>query len=141
VFFNCKELGERTKVVQHPGLVFQASRSGFRAFAVKGTERPTADTVLFEPPYFNTWDQGKICIGSAKVPRRINVGSIAGWEEGFFSSAFTHPNHGGKRIDFKDGFFAFWRDMLDGKFSKAFPLEVLVPMNKTVRQLVTGKVK
>ncbi len=141
VFFKCKELGERSAVVQHPGLVFQASASGFRVFALEGAERPSADTALFEPPYFNTWDLGKICIGSATVPKRINVESIEGWEDGFFNSAFTHPNHGGKRLKYQDGFYAFWRDMLDGKFGEAFPLEVLIPMKKTVRQLVTGKVE
>lgn len=141
VWFDCPELGQRSAVVTHPGLVFQASQSGFRVFALDGTERPTADTCLFEPPYFNTWDLGKICIGTARLPKRIDVNSIAGWEEGFFSSAFTHPNQGGKRVEYTNGVFAFWRDMLDGKFNDAFPLDVLVSMNKTVRQLVTGQIK
>jgi PRTRC genetic system protein B len=142
VFFECKELGgKRTAVVHHPGLVFQAAASGFRVFAIEGKDRPTADTGLFEPPYFNTWDLGKICIGTARVPKRINVAAIAGWEEGFFNSAFTHPNHGSKRVEYEDGFYAFWRDMLEGKFSKAYPLKVLVPMKKTVRDLVTGKIE
>lgn len=140
VFFKCEELGERSAVVHHPGLVFQASSSGFRVFALKGADRPKAETEMFEPPYFNTWDFGKICIGTAKVPKRINVASIAGWEAGFFESAFTHPNHGSKRVEYEHGFFAFWRDMLDGKFSETFPLDVLVPMKKTVQMLVTGKI-
>jgi PRTRC genetic system protein B len=142
VFFKCEEFGgERTAVVHHPGLVFQASANGFRVFAIESKDRPTADTALFEPPYFNTWDHGKICIGTTRVPKRINVAAIAGWEEGFFDSAFAHPNHGGKRVVYQDGFYAFWRDMLNGKFSKAFPLKVLVPTKKTVRDLVTGKIE
>jgi PRTRC genetic system protein B len=98
VFFKCEELGERSAVVPHPGLVFQASNEGFFVFALEGTDRPTQETPLFEPPYFNTWDFGSICIGSARVPKRIDVASIAGWEAGFFESAFTHPNHGKKRV-------------------------------------------
>ncbi|MCG5077266.1 PRTRC system protein B [Paraburkholderia tagetis] len=140
VFFNCKELGKRSRVVSHPGLVFQASLTGFRVFALKDSGRPTPDTPLFEPPYFNTWDLGEICIGSAQVPRRIEVDAIGGWEEGFFNSAFTHPNHGGKRVTYEDGFYAFWRDMLDGKF-EVFPLDVLVPMKgATAGKLVAGVV-
>jgi PRTRC genetic system protein B len=139
VFFRCEELGERSAVVPHPGLVFQASTDGFSVYSVKGDGRPEPGTPLFEPPYFNTWNEGRICIGTAKVPKRIEVDAIAGWEEGFFSSAFTHPNHGGKRVEYKNGFFAFWKDMLDGKF-EAFPLDALVPMKgATAGKLVTGK--
>ncbi|BDC45345.1 PRTRC system protein B [Paraburkholderia terrae] len=139
VFFSCREIGERSAVVHHPGLIFQASAEGFRVFAVKGDARPEPSTLLFEPPYFNTWNEGQICIGTAKVPGRIEVCAIAGWEEGFFNSAFTHPNHGGKRVEYKNGFYAFWTDMLDGKF-EAFPLDVLVPMKgATAGKLVAGK--
>jgi PRTRC genetic system protein B len=140
VFFKCPKVGERTAIVPHPGLVFQAGAEGFRVFALKIDGRPEAGTPLFEPPYFNTWNHGQICIGSAKVPRRIEVGAIAGWEEGFFNSAFTHPNHGGKRVAYQDGFHAFWTHMLDGRFA-AFPLEVLVPMKGTTAgKLVAGKI-
>ncbi|MBN3785669.1 PRTRC system protein B [Burkholderia sp. Ac-20353] len=140
VFFECENLGKRSAVVPHPGLVFQASNQGFRVFAVAGSDRPVRETPLFEPPYFNTWDLGRICIGSAHVPKRVDVASIDGWEGGFFDSAFTHPNAGGKRIEYKDGEYAFWRDMLDGKFGETFPLNALVPMKRTVAQLVSGQI-
>ncbi|KDP85573.1 PRTRC system protein B [Cupriavidus taiwanensis] len=138
VFFNCKELGECSAVVPHPALVFQASHTGFRVFALPGQERPVSATVLFEPPYFNTWDNGKICIGSAHVPKQIDVASIAGWESGFFNSAFTHPNHGGQRVKYKRGAYAFWKDMLDGKFPD-YPRQVLIPMKRTLADLIAGK--
>ncbi|MFC4524727.1 PRTRC system protein B [Cupriavidus pinatubonensis] len=138
VFFQCKELGECNSVVPHPALVFQASHSGFRVFAVPGEDRPVPGTVLHEPPYFNTWDHGKICIGSAHVPKQIDVASIDGWEAGFFNSAFTHPNHGGQRVTYARGPYAFWRDMLDGKF-REFPQQVLIPMKRTLADLIAGK--
>lgn len=140
VFFDCRKVGERSADVPHPGLVFQAGVDGFRVFALAGDMRPDENTALFEPPYFNTWNLGQICIGSAKVPRRIEVSAIRGWEEGFFNSAFTHPNHGGTRVSYEAGFHAFWTDMLDGKFER-FPLDVLVPMeNMTAGKLVAGKI-
>jgi len=43
VFFKCKELGERSAIVSHPALVFQASQSGFKVFALKGQERPVPE--------------------------------------------------------------------------------------------------
>lgn len=140
VFFDCEELGKRGAVVEHPGLVFQAAADGFRVFALQCEARPVPESILHEPPYFNTWDLVEICIGSATVPKRIDVASITGWEEGFFNSAFTHPNHGGKRVDYVHGFFAFWRDMLDGKFPD-FPKQVLIPMNITLADLIAGKLE
>ncbi|CAG9186067.1 PRTRC system protein B [Cupriavidus pampae] len=140
VFFKCKELGERTAIVSHPALVFQASQSGFSVFALEVDERPEPDSTLFEPPYFNTWNRGKICIGSAQVPKQIDVASISGWEEGFFNSAFTHPNHGDKRVEYERGVFAFWKDMLDGQFPD-FPKQVLVPMKLKLGDLIAGKME
>lgn len=136
VFFNCAELGNRSAVVPHPGLIFQARSTGFYVYALDGTSRPTPETPLFEPPYFNTWDHGSICIGSARVPSRIDIASISGWESGFFESAFTHPNAGGKRVNHPRGEFAFWKEMLAGKFGEQYPLECLVPMNRTLGDLI-----
>ena len=141
VFFECDELGKRAAVVPHPGLVFQAANTGFRVFAVKGDTRPLPDTPLFEPPYFNTWNHGAICIGTAPVPSKVDVDAISGWEAGFFDSAFTHPNGGGKRVEYAAGEFAFWRDMLDGKFKKTFPEECLVPTQYVASDLATGKIR
>jgi PRTRC genetic system protein B len=139
VFFNCREIGKRSAIVPHPGLVFHAASNGFSVFALQEDSRPTPDSTLHEPPYFNTWDLGKICIGSAQVPKRIDVASIAGWESGFFESAFTHPNHGGKRVQHPDGEFAFWKSMLDGNYGDQFPKDALVPMKKTLAKLISGK--
>ncbi len=140
VFFSCAELdGKRSAIVPHPGLIFRASADGFSVFAVKGVARPSPDTPVFEPPYFNTWDQGRICIGTARVPKRIDVKSISGWEAGFFESAFTHPNAGSKRVNYPNGEYAFWRDMLDGKFAGVFPEDALVPMKASAQQVVAGK--
>ncbi|WP_416047426.1 PRTRC system protein B [Cupriavidus basilensis] len=138
VFFESKELGNRSSVVPHPGLVFQAAVDGFRVFALRDECRPTPKTKLYEPPYFNTWDAGKICIGTANVPAKIDVNSIKGWEDAFFNSAFTHPNHGGKRVAYKRGLFAFWKDMLDGTFGKEFPKDALVPFKHSLSDLIAG---
>lgn len=139
VFFQCPEIKSAGAVVPHPGLVFHASLEGFRVFAVTEDTRPTPETVLHEPPYFNTWDWGKICIGSAKVPNRIDVTAIDGWESGFFESAFTHPNTGKRRVEYERGPFAFWRDMLAGKF-RQFPKDALISMNLTLADLIGGNI-
>lgn len=138
VFFDCEELGTVSAIVPHPGLVFQAASTGFRVFSLLGADRPTEETALYEPPYFNTWDDGKICIGTAKVPTTISPRDIPGWEAGFFNSAFTHPNHGKTRVAYQNGVYAFWRDMLAGHFNEAFPRETLVPTIYNLSALIGG---
>ncbi|MFL9886802.1 PRTRC system protein B [Paraburkholderia agricolaris] len=140
VFFRCPEIRSAGAVVPHPGLVFHASLGGFRVFATMEDTRPTPETVLYEPPYFNTWDWGKICIGTAQVPNRIDVAAIDGWECGFFESAFTHPNTGKRRIDYEDGPYAFWRDLLAGRFKGQFPKQFLISMNLTLASLIGGNI-
>ena len=139
VFFDCPKIGKRSAAVPHPGLVFRAASNGFSVFALREDSRPTPSSKLHEPPYFNTWDWGKICIGTAHVPKRIDVSSTAGWESGFFESAFTHPNHGGKRVRHPKGEFAFWKEMLDGLYGEQFPKKLLVPMKTTLAELIAGK--
>ena len=45
---------------------------------------------------------------------------INAWNAAFLRSFFTHPNSKGKLVRYRGGAYAFWRDMLDGKF-KPFP--------------------
>lgn len=139
VYFDCEELGKRSRVVPHPSLVFQAALDGFRVFALPDDSRPTPDTALFEPPYFNTWNDGKICIGTAHVPGQVSVSAVPGWEAGFFDSAFTHPNHGKQRLSYPNGEFAFWRDMLAGVHDSGFPRAVLVPTEWTLGTLIAHR--
>lgn len=136
VWFKCKELGERTAPVPHPGLVFIVSGNKRSIFAIKGKQRPTPETKLYQAPYFNTYSHGGVCEGSTRLPRGDAALNPVAWEESFFRSIFTHPNiHEKNRlVSYEDGAYAFWRDMLDGKF-QAFPQNTLVPLNKTLSKV------
>jgi PRTRC genetic system protein B len=133
VWFKSPELGERTAPVPHPGLVFIVVGGRRFIYAVKGKNRPTTETELFQAPYFNTYSSGSVCEGSTRLPRGEAAQNPVAWEESFFRSFFTHPNihEKNKLVKFKDGVFAFWRDMLDGKFT-TFPDMVLVKTGKTL---------
>jgi PRTRC genetic system protein B len=128
VWFDCKELGKRGASVPNPGLVFAVSPVGWQVFAVKGKGRPCEDTALFQAPYFNVWNKGTICVGSAEIPKGSTSRNTKAWEEAFFSSFFTHPNIHVPNglIKHPRGPYAFWKEMLDGKF-KRFPEGRLVP--------------
>lgn len=126
VFFRNQELGKRSAVVPHPALVFMVAGNAWSVYALKDSVRPTLDTELCHAPYFNVYDNGKICIGSAAIPDKLTPSSIPGWESAFLESEFTHVNGGIKKVSHPRGEYAFWKEMLDGQY-KAFPTEFLVP--------------
>lgn len=131
VFFNNRELGKKSAVVPHPPLLFMVVQGQWSVFALNANVRPTAETVLFHAPYFNVFDTGSICAGSAVIPKQLSTTSIPIWEAAFFDSEFTHVNGHTKKIAHPDGEYAFWKAMLDGQY-KEFPLDLLVDFGMTL---------
>lgn len=126
---------ERGETVPQPGLVFAAASNVWRVWAVKGQSRPTPQTPLYQAPYFNVDGQGRICQGNVPVPNGTTVEKISAWNDAFLRSYFTHPNVTGKLLRYRGGAYAFWRDMLDGRFTR-FPERVLVDAKTTLGQLL-----
>ncbi len=136
VWFSCKDIGgERHAPVPNPGLVMVVSKSGWHVFAVKGKDRPTPETELFQVPYFNVWAGGKICTGTARTPQGADAKKPKAWEDAFFQSFFTHPNiHAPQKLVAKGGAFKFWKDMLDGRYQR-FPEGMLVATKQTMQSM------
>lgn len=126
---------ERGETVPQPGLIFAASSRMWRVWAVKGNRRPTPQTPLFQAPYFNIDGHGHICRGNVPVPEGTMVEKIGAWNDAFLRSYFTHPNLTGKLLRYRGGSYAFWRDMLDGRFTR-FPERVLVNTKTTLGALL-----
>lgn len=135
VFFNNRELGKRAGKVPHPGLVFAVVKGSWYVFALTGTVRPKLDTPLCHAPYFNVYDDGLICAGSASRPKGIVAGAIPQWEAAFFDSEFTHINGAKKKASHPRGEYAMWKELLDGLYPK-FPVEYLVPQDSTIEGLM-----
>lgn len=136
VFFNTKELGKLGKSVPHPALVFVVVKRQWYVYSLTTNERPKLDTVLCHAPYFNVYDSGGICTGSAAVPKGISANSTDAWEAAFFDSEFTHINGGKKKASHPRGEYALWKELLDGHY-KTFPVEYLVPQ-ATVAEMMKG---
>ncbi|MFD2274265.1 hypothetical protein ACFS07_33255 [Undibacterium arcticum] len=100
-------------------------------------QRPSADAAISVAPYFNVWEAGNICAGSTALPKGNQASNPDAWTNAFFKSAFTHPNVQTKNglVKYPTGVFAFWRDMLDGKF-KEFPTECLVGTKRTLKSML-----
>ena len=95
------------------------------------------ETALFQAPYFNVYDDGGICQGSASVPEGTTAEKVEAWNDAFFGSFFTHPNVRKNLVKYRGGACKFWQDMLDGRVAQ-FPERVLVPVQMTLGQLLGG---
>lgn len=89
LFFN-KEAGIPDGQMWVPGLIYVASAASLSVFAFKGN-KPKSN--LFKAPFFNVYNDGRVCLGSAKVdnPSELTYESvILYWEKMFWASEFVH---------------------------------------------------
>ncbi|WP_157384680.1 PRTRC system protein B [Thauera sp. 27] len=137
VWFDGSGFKDESAEVPHPGLVFAVSALGWQVFAVGGKGRPRPGTKLYQVPYFNVWEGGRICTGTARTPEGAKAQEPKAWEDAFFLSRFSHPNihEANKLVKYRGGPVKFWKAMLKGKF-KSFPTETLVETNWTVSNLL-----
>lgn len=75
----------------YPRLVFSASREDLRVFAVR--ESVKAKTDLYNAPFFNVYQDGRICIGDTPVKAmkeaKTFVEFTRAWESFFYESKFS----------------------------------------------------
>ena len=81
----------------HPPLVFMIYGRQLFVRALAENRRQHADTPLGNAPYWNTDAQGRVCLGTMRVPEEVSASTIAAWEAAYFASEFTHPS-GGVRL-------------------------------------------
>ncbi|MEG1544001.1 MAG: PRTRC system protein B [Tannerellaceae bacterium] len=85
-----KEAGISDGQMWIPGLVYVASATTLSVFAFKGNKPKSK---LFKAPFFNIYDSGKVCLGSAQVdkPSELTYERIVQyWEKMFWASEFVH---------------------------------------------------
>src|SRR5713101_5955820 len=73
------------KMYSHPALVFMINGRELFVRALAQDCRPTAETRLKNAPYWNTDAQGRVCLGSMRVPDEASVGSLSSWENAYFA--------------------------------------------------------
>ncbi len=64
------------KIYAHPALVFMIHGRELFVRALAENRRPAAATPLKNAPYWNTDADGRVCLGSMRVPEEVSVGSL-----------------------------------------------------------------
>lgn len=79
--------------VKLPGLIYEVTGETLSIYAVKCKRAPKAKTKLYRGPFFNVYNNGSVCLGSAKAKKPLELSFfeiIRYWEEKFWFSEFDH---------------------------------------------------
>lgn len=119
-----------------PAMVWQATKNSLRVFAVLSNRRPTEKTTLYYAPFFNIYEDGRVCMGSVSIDIK-NSASVEeftrAWEDYFFNSYFSHLM--GENSPVKGNCVTLWKDLVTS--DRTFPTALLKSSNKTLKNLLS----
>lgn len=121
----------------HPALVFMIRGRELFIRALAENRRPKADTRLRNAPYWNTDTQGRVCLGSMRVPDEVSASSLRGWEEAYFVSEFTHPSGAVRLTTHPGGFLGLWSSLIGRK--RPFPVKFLAHSKQTLQEFIARR--
>lgn len=119
-----------------PAMVWQASKNSLRVFALSSNSRPKEKTPLYYAPFFNIYEDGRVCMGSVNIS--IKESSCVeeftrAWEDYFFNSYFSHLM--GENSPVKGNCVILWKDLVTS--DRTFPTALLKSSNKTLKNLLS----
>jgi PRTRC genetic system protein B len=122
------------KMYPHPALVFMIQGRKLFVRMLAENCRPSANTRLCNAPYWNTDAQGRVCLGSMRVPDETGITSLSAWENAYFASEFTHPSGAVRLTMHPGGFPGLWSNLAGRK--RAFPVKFLADSKQTLQEFV-----
>jgi PRTRC genetic system protein B len=123
-----------------PATLFLLLNTTLYCFALAGNQRPTAKTKLYNAPFFNLYEGGNVCLGSANVGKQ-KTGTFEGeaqrYETGFFLAEQNMLHNNASKIPLNQ----LWSNLIAQK-ARTYPVKLLVPhkKHKTVADLITNLV-
>lgn len=118
-----------------PPMIWYANKNSLSVFALTSDRRPAEKTSLYFTPFFNIYEDGKVCMGTVNVEIKNSASVedfIKAWEDYFFNSYFSHLL--GRNSPIKGNCVNLWKELI--KTGKPFPKEVLKKNNKTLKNLL-----
>ena len=119
-----------------PAMVWQADKNSLRVFALLSNRRPTEKTPLYYAPFFNIYEDGRVCMGSVSIEIKESAcveEFTKAWEAYFFNSYFSHLM--GENSPVKGNCVSLWKDLIST--GRTFPTAVLKKNNKTFKNLLS----
>lgn len=125
------------KMYPHPALVFMIRGRELFVRALAENRRPNSNTRLRNAPYWNTDEQGRVCLGSMRVPDEVSASTLRIWEDAYFASEFTHPSGAVRLTTHSGGFVGLWWSLAGRK--RPFPVKLLADSKQTLQEFVVRR--
>lgn len=119
-----------------PATIYVLLNSKLYIYALGSDKRPDAETKIFNAPYFNIYEDGNVCLGSAQIGKHkadTYEGEAERFERAFY---LAEQNHGQNKDQSKTDPEKLWTSLIKNK--KPFPITELIPHKKykTVKHLL-----
>lgn len=118
-----------------PPLVWKADKNGLSLYAVKDRKKPTLKTPLCRAPFFNLYNDSKVCMGTVDMGMdkiACLEDFTARWEQNYWDSYFSHMIGGVSPIN--GNIVQFWQQQVNSK--RKFPPAILKTEGKTINDLI-----
>lgn len=94
------EVGIKTGTYKFPALLMAVINNTMYIFAIKTNKKPDLKTELFHAPFFNVYNDGKVCMGTVTEARRKAFldEELDRWQRRFFGGKFTTAHGEDDRI-------------------------------------------
>lgn len=114
-----------------PGVVYYASGNGLKVYVYKGN---MPKSVLYNAPFYNVYNDGRVCLGNSKVPKpkeNTFTAWMEYWENLFWNSEFSHLISSTSPV--KGNLATITKDCIVSCAS--FPVDVLIKSNVKIENL------
>ena len=121
------------KQVNIPATVFMLKGTGLYIYSLETDQRPGLTTKLFNAPFFNVYEDGRICLGTANIGKNkaeTFEKELERFERGFWMAEQNGGDHGGRC---KSSLTALWNRLIQSK--GAFPVKTELVQCSKVKTL------
>lgn len=132
--FFTRDLGLTDGSYPLPPLLWKADREHLWVYALASTKKLLPSTKLLRSPFFNVYNDGKVCMGDVDIEIDKNLGLekfMQSWQSYFFNSKFSHVI--GNTSPIEGNIIQFWQGLNN---QKKFPVEFLLPHSQTIKNLI-----
>lgn len=125
---------------KYPNLLFLLKFNTLFVYALK-TTKVNMNTKLYNAPFYNVYDNGKLCMGTMRIDNLISIyheETISNLEDSFFNSFFTTERMGTQRSK-TDIAILYKRLLANSKtHTVKFPNKELIDAKKTIKDVIYG---
>ncbi len=118
-----------------PAMIWKADKYHLSIYALKGNTKPLLDAPLYNAPFFNIYQGGRVCMGTVDTDFADSCfleEFMRQWEQRFFNSYFSHSISG--HVAVKGNIVELWQGLVNS--SKKFPESTLIKTNLTLKDLI-----